>query len=161
MNERYQKNTLPAGKTRKSAAASKPSRKGTGPAQASSGSSKSGAKGDKRPFDPPTPEFAQYRRWWWISLMTGLVLVAISFAIRTYGPKGQWWINPIGAVTLGLAYATIFYALYLDWAKMRPMRKEWAAGGSGTKPAKPAKAEKATTIETDSDSAAGDSGDKS
>jgi hypothetical protein len=32
---------------------------------------------------------------------------------------------------LVLAYAAIFYALYLDWAKMRPLRKAQASGGPG------------------------------
>jgi hypothetical protein len=130
-------------------------------------------------IDPPSEEFKGYRRQWWMSLVAGLVLVALSFAIRTYGPKGQQWVTLVGAVTLGLAYAAIFYALYIDWSKMRPMRTAW--NKSGKLPASP-KAEKAakataevsvtekTTTETTvskkmtldtTDSDAGDAGDKS
>jgi hypothetical protein len=148
MNARYQKNTLPAGKTRKSAAASTPTRKGGGAATGSSSKSKKPARGAVR-VDPPTPEFKGYRRQWWISLMTGMALVAVSFAIRTYGPKGASWTNIAGAITLVLAYVAIFYALYVDWAKMRPMRQAWAKSGSTALPEKPAKAEKAAAEKPD------------
>ena len=36
----------------------------------------------------------------------------------------------VGGVTLVLAYAAIFYALYLDWAKMRPLRKGQSVGAT-------------------------------
>ena len=172
MNARYQKHTLPAGKTRKSAAASTPSRKDGGTSTSSSSATKKKPAGGAVRMDPPTPEFKKYRRWWWISLMTGMALVAVSFGIRTYGPKGVQWTTIAGAVTLALAYAAIFFALYVDWAKMRPMRQAWAKGESIDKPDKPAKAEKAApgkkaasapAAETpaDSDSDAGGSGDES
>ena len=153
MNARYQKNTLPAGKTRKSAAASTPSRKGGGAATGSSSKSKKPARGAVR-VDPPTPEFKKYRRQWWISLMTGMALVAVSFGIRTYGPKAAAWTNIAGIVTLALAYAAIFYALYVDWAKMRPLRQAWAKGGSTALPEKPAKAEKVTAEKPDASASA-------
>ena len=155
MNARYQKNTLPAGKTRKSAAASTPTRKGGGAATSSSSTSKKSSRGVVR-VDPPTPEFKKYRRQWWISLMTGMALVAVSFAIRTYGPKGAAWTNIAGAITLVLAYVAIFYALYIDWAKMRPMRQLWAKSGSTALPEKPAKAEKATAEKPDASASAKD-----
>ena len=148
MNARYQKNTLPAGKTRKSAAASTPSRKGGGAATSSSSGTKKPARGAVQ-IDPQTPEFKQYRRWWWISLMTGMALVAVSFAIRTYGPKGASWTTIAGAFTLALAYGSIFFALYLDWAKMRPMRQAWAKGNTLAKSEKPTKAEKAEKAATE------------
>jgi hypothetical protein len=173
-NARYQKNTLPAGQTRKSSAAAKPSRKG-GAAPAKSSTTKS-SKGVMA-IDPPTEEFKAYRRQWWMSLVAGLVLVAVSFAIRTYGPKGQQWVTLVGAVTLGLAYAAIFYALYIDWSKMRPMRTAWNKSGKLPASPKAEKAEKAAaeksaraeaaaseskTISADTtDSDAGDAGDKS
>ena len=130
MNARYQKNTEPKGQTRKSSAAAKPSRKSGSPS--SSGSSSSGKKPAKRSaayVDPQTPEFKQVRRMWWASLGGGLVLVAISFGTRQYF-KAQPWAQTVAGITLALAYAAIFYALYLDWTRMRPMRKSNQAGGS-------------------------------
>ena len=135
MNARYQKHTEPKGQTRKSSAAAKPSRK-SGDSSASSSSSKKTATRSVVRLDPQTPEFKRMRQMWWISLGSGLALVAVSFGIRTYF-RAQVWGNAVGSVTLALAYAAIFYALYLDWAKMRPLRKEYQAGGS-----KPAKAGK-------------------
>jgi len=48
----------------------------------------------------------------------------------------------LSSVTLGLAYACIFYALYLDFAKMRPMRLAASKGEKpASKPAKPTKSD--------------------
>ena len=142
MNARYQKHTEPKGQTRKSSAAAKPSRKkGDSSTSSSSSSSKKPATRSTTYIDPPTPEFKRLRRIWWIGLGSGLALVAVSFGIRTYfgkpGMASQAWASPAGAVALGLAYAAIFYALYIDWSKMRPMRKEYQSGGG--KPTKTTK----------------------
>jgi hypothetical protein len=145
MNARYQKFTEPKGQTRKSAAAAKPSRKG-GASSASSSSSKKPATRSAAHIDPQTPEFKRLRQMWWISLGSGMALVAVSFGVRTY-LKSQPWANPVGAISLMLAYAAIFYALYLDWAKMRPMRKSELSGG-----AKSAKAEKPSKAAKDENS---------
>ena len=134
MNARYQKHTGPEGKTRKSSAAAKPSRKSG--STASSSTEKKSTTRTTAYVDPQTPDFKRVRRMWWISLGGGLVLVALSFGVRTYF-KTQAWANVVGGVALVLAYAAIFFALYLDWTKMRPMRKAHQAGGS--KPAKPEK----------------------
>ena len=128
MNARYQKNTEPKGQTRKSSAAAKPSRKSGSTSSSSSSKSKS-TKRSVAYIDPQTPEFKGFRRMWWISLGSGLALVAVSFGVRTYF-KTQPWANAVGGVTLVLAYAAIFYALYLDWAKMRPLRKGQSVGAT-------------------------------
>ena len=143
MNARYQKYQEPAGKTRKSAAAAKPSRKAV-EASSASGAKSKGATGGKSAarFDPQTPEFKALRKQWWILLLTGVILVTASWGVRYIDKPGSFlsagriaigsfnttYAGLLASVTLGLAYACIFYALYLDFAKMRPMRAEAAKG---------------------------------
>ena len=144
-NARYQKFQEPPGKTRKSAAAAKPSRKATGaPATVSKSTTATGRKTSR--LDPQTPEFKALRKQWWILLLTGVVLVTVSWGVRYIDKPGGIlgtghlvigsfdapYAGLLASVTLGLAYACIFYALYLDFAKMRPMR---AAASSGSKSA--------------------------
>ncbi len=157
-NARYQKYQEPAGQTRKSAAAAKPSRKATGTSPAASKPKTAAGRRVAR-LDPQTPEFKALRRQWWILLLVGVVLVTASWAVRyidkpgtllsagriAVGSFNMTYGGLLAAVTLGLAYACIFYALYLDFAKMRPMRAAAARGDKPTtKPAK-ATAEKTTT----------------
>ena len=61
------------------------------------------------------------RRTWWILLGVALVLTTASWAIRAYVQTS--WSAQVATGVLGLAYGSIFYALFLDWTKMRPMRK--------------------------------------
>ncbi len=151
-NARYQKYQEPPGKTRKSAAAAKPSRKAA-VTSSSGGSTKSkSSAGSKARFDPQTPEFRALRKRWWTLLAVGVVLVTLSWGIRyidkpgnpihdasiTLGSVTMTYAGLLAAVTLGLAYACIFYALYLDFAKMRPMRLAAASAAKQGKPAKPA-----------------------
>ena len=110
------------------------------------------ATGTKARFDPQTPEFKALRTRWWTLLVIGVVLVTLSWGVRyidkpgnplhdasfTLGSFSMTYAGLLAAVTLGLAYACIFYALYLDFAKMRPMRLAAAAGAKQGKSAKPA-----------------------
>ncbi len=144
-NERYQKNTSPGGKTRKSAAAAKPKR-ATGAAPAPAKSKSSGKSNKSVLTAPPTEEYRRWRRIWWYLLGAALVLTTASWAIREYTK-----INVIASsVLLGAAYASIFTALYIDWTKLRRMRTEWVkagrpAGDPGAAKSKKVTAEKTTT----------------
>ncbi|NTU71506.1 MAG: DUF418 domain-containing protein [Coriobacteriia bacterium] len=144
-NPRYQKHTSPEGKTRKSAAAAKPKK-------SSASSSKSSTSATKKSTsalalkNPDTPEFKAARRIWWITLVVGLALTAASYALGAYVKTG--WSRNAQAITLGLAYAAIIYAFYIDWTKMRPMRKasyEAQKSGKAPKPEKVAKEDKQTS----------------
>jgi uncharacterized membrane protein len=151
-NARYQKYQEPPGKTRKSAAAAKPSRKATSSSSSSAASKSKSSAGTKARFDPQTPEFKALRKRWWTLLVVGVVLVTLSWGVRYIDKPGNplhdasftlssftiTYAGLLAAVTLGLAYACIFYALYLDFAKMRPMRLAAASGAKQAKPAKPA-----------------------
>ena len=141
-NARYQKYTGPEGKTRKSAAAAKPKKTSSGSSKPSSSKSSSGSKSSKRSAaiamrNPDTPEFRAYRRQWWIALVAGLALTAVSYAVQRFVQAP--WGRTAQAVTLGMAYACIIFAFYVDWTKMRPLRKEaYELQKSGKKMPKPA-----------------------
>lgn len=133
-NARYQKFQEPPGQTRKSAASAKPKRSAGGASSASKPSKSTAAFGRRAMMvNPTTPEFKRLRRTWWILLLVGLVLTTASWAVREYLPV-TWALQASYAV-LGLAYAAIFYALFLDWTKMRPMRQAAFKAGA-SKPAK-------------------------
>jgi hypothetical protein len=123
-NERYQKYTGPKGQTRKSAAAAKPSRKeGSGTTSSAKPKTKSSAAtapGGKY-YEPDTPEYKYWRRMWWICLGVGLLLVAISFYLQFY-LKAYSWSRTSGVITIGLSYAAIIAAFFIDYRKLRPMR---------------------------------------
>ena len=134
LNARYQKYTGPEGKTRKSASQAKPKRSSTGPSSPS-GSKSSDAKKSaaSRLAVPETPGYKAARKLWWTLLLAGLVLTAVSWLVRGYVHAP--WANAASAVSLALAYSMIFYALYVDWTKLRPERKAAiAAAKSGKAP---------------------------
>ena len=132
LNARYQKYTGPEGKTRKSASQAKPKRSSTGP------SSPSGAKSSEvkkaaavRAAVPDSPAYKAARKLWWTLLLAGLVLTAMSWLLRAY--LHTTWAAGASAVALGLAYAAIFYALYIDWTRLRPERKAAIANAKSGK----------------------------
>jgi len=135
LNARYQKFQEPPGKTRKSAAAAKPTRKqGSSATSTSSAKSKTGAKGKgstaRIAYDPPTPEFRRLRVWWWSLLGGGVVLVLVSWGVRQLTHLSARM--QLATLALGLAYFCIGVAFYLDFVKMRPLRNEWRASQSKT-----------------------------
>jgi len=140
-NERYQKHTGPAGKTRKSAAAAKPKRSAGEAAKSKSGKSSGGSKREPIIVNPPTAEYKYWRKIWWILLGAAFVLTGGSWLLRSYADQAA-----IASVMLGMGYASIFTALYIDWTKLRKLRREWMEGGRKSADklaAEKAKAEKA------------------
>ena len=137
-NERYQKYTGPKGQTRKSAAQAKPTRK-EGGGSTSTSKSKGKASASTAPggkfYEPDTPEYRFWRRAWWISLGTGLVFVAISFYFQYYLKNAFSWSRMAGVISIGLAYAAIIAAFFIDYRKLRLMR---TGKYVSKKPAKPA-----------------------
>ena len=118
-NARYQKYQEPVGQTRKSAASAKPKRSST-TTPVKSAAKKSGRRVPLA-IEPTTAEFRGVRRTWWVLLGAALLLTTASWVLRAYVHTS--WAGQAATGVLGLAYGTIFYALYLDWTKMRPMRK--------------------------------------
>ena len=157
MNERYQKWTGPKGQTRKSAAAAKPTKSNASGSSKSSSSKSSSSKSKSSSGsalamrNPDTPEFRAVRKQWWAFLIAGLVLVTIAFVLLQY--VHTTWARTASNVFLGLAYGSIFYALYIDWTKMRPLRKaayEQAKSGKTPKQTKPEKPQKGSSAKGNS-----------
>jgi len=127
-NERYGKNTAPAGKTRKSASAAKPKRANASGAAPSKSGKSSKAAVKKRPpvvYNPNTPEYKKWRSIWWGFLGLAVVLTTASFFLMP--PRGNQ--QQLGVILLGTGYAAIAASLYLDFTKLRKMREEWMKSG--------------------------------
>lgn len=119
MNARYQKNTAPAGKTRRSASAAKPKREAGTQGASSKAKSKSKA---KRPglrqamaSVPSTPEMKRWR-WVWIGL---IVLALIIAALMAFVPAVRSKYLYAGSV---LYVAALGGAVYVDFAIIRKLR---------------------------------------
>lgn len=139
-NERYM-NQKPAGTTRKSAAAAKPKRS----AGASSGSKTKAPAGRAASANamlhPPTPEYKQLRKIWYVLLGVSMVFATVS-----------WWLwrtnQTLGLVGMVVGWVILGAAVWIDYSKMRPLRIKYARSGGSTTPE--AKAEK-TDAKSDTD----------
>lgn len=112
-NPRYQKGGE-LGKTRRSAASAKPKR-GAGDSAASA--SKSGKKKERPRFLLPVPDDPSYR--YWRKIWLGMLAAAVIFSAFA------WWqqATTAGNIALAFAYACIFMAFYIDFTKLRRIRK--------------------------------------
>jgi len=111
-NPRYQKGAE-VGKTRRSAASVKPKR-GAGDKAAAASSSK---KKERPRLLAPVPDDPGYKRW--RRIWGGLLAAAVIFSAFA------WWqqATTIGNLSLAFAYSCIFTAFYVDFTKLRRMRK--------------------------------------
>ncbi len=141
-NERYKKDS--AGHTRKSAASAKPKRdvgeRTTDKQRKKTGIVESGKKrSSKKIFEPlPTsPEMKKWRMIWWAYILGSLLLIAASQLTRDI----DWGIGnfPISTILVTIAYASIFTALYIDFFKIRRLRKEMLDARNKGKSSKKAK----------------------
>lgn len=149
LNDRYQQEGR-KGTTRKSAASAKPKAKAAESVHIqASGKTKEQKKADKKAsrekareqerqfYSPPTPEYKRFRKIWWGFLIAAIVLTALSFMGQSFGFQQE-----VVYVTLVLAYVCIIVALYIDFAKCRKIRKQYAADmASGKKKSKAKKDE--------------------
>lgn len=147
MNERYGKNTAPAGKTRKSAAAAKPKRPASSGASdkgSSAGKGAAGKGGRKQiPLHPPTPEYRFWRRVWLGLMVLAMALVGASFwLMQRNEPAGTW--------VLIATYAVLGVGVFLDFYKLRKMRLEWAKSGGTLPEAAPEKKKDKNDADTSS-----------
>jgi hypothetical protein len=125
MNARYQKNTSPAGKTKRSASAAKPKREAGAQGEAAP---KKKAKAKPRlrdAFKPAVPDTPEIKRWAKIRwALLGGAVVAFIFA----------FFAPIARTDTRFAYGTLFVYLvllggsfYVDFAIIRKLREEQKA----------------------------------
>ena len=131
MNDRYQTDEH-RGQTRKSAATMKPKTKAAAtvrvqPTQKTKQQKKAEKKAvrakqadlDRQYYNPPTPQYKRLRKIWWGLLIGAIVLTALSFFGRSFLPEMGTYI------ALGLAYACIIGALYVDFSKIRKVRRAY------------------------------------
>jgi hypothetical protein len=123
LNERYQKNTSPAGKTRRSASSAKPKREA---GSATSAGAKPKKKAANRPSwreamaaMPSTPEMKRWR-WVWIGLiLLALVIAAgIAFIPALRGNRTALYVGS------ALYVASLGGAVYIDFAVIRKLRAQ-------------------------------------
>lgn len=137
MNERYTLDKK-GGKSRKSAASSRPKSKAASSVVKGS-KKKTMTRQEKRAKkkelrdkeyqaerkygDPPTKRFKRLKRLWIGFLIGSIGMVCLSFAASKVDGAPQW----LALMFLGLAYACIIVTLYLDLGKIRKERKAYAA----------------------------------
>lgn len=144
MNDRYNGENRP-GKTRKSAASAKPATKAAASVHivdpkaapkkkglfgGSSSASKTQKQRDRererdlrrKYYDPGTPEYKKWRRWWWIAIAVALVFTTFSFAAQMLPGMDA----TATYVMLGIGYAFLIFAIYIDTAKVRKIRRNYA-----------------------------------
>jgi hypothetical protein len=164
-NERYRKHTEPKGQTRKSAAAAKPKRDGNVPPKsktATRGRAKPRPKAPARSTyrEPDSPEYKKWRRVWWWSLGAGVAFVTASLLLQ-YVVRAEGVLRGVSVVFIAASYAALIVAFFVDYRKLRPLRKDMLESAKAGKAAKSGKADKAassdaadTAGDADSDTAA-------
>ena len=133
MNERYQ-SEQPKGQTKKSAAAAKPKAKAAAsvyvrPAGHTPKEKKAIKKAqrakqaelDRMFYNPPTEQYKKLRRIWWVLLISAIVLTVLGMIMPNFMPDNIWatWICIIPA------YGCIIGALWLDFSKIRKVRRAY------------------------------------
>lgn len=131
MNDRYQTDEH-RGQTRKSAATMKPKTKAASsvriqPATKTKQQKKADKKTartkqteiDRQYYNPPTAEYKRLRKLWWGLLIGAIVMTALSWVGRSFLPEAATY------VALGVAYVCIIGALYVDFSKIRKVRRAY------------------------------------
>lgn len=131
LNDRYQVDER-QGKTRKSAASVKPKTKAASsvriqPTEKTKQQKKAEQKAsrakqadlDRKYYNPPTAQYKRLRKIWWGLLIGAVIMTAASWFARSILPEAA------GYVTLAIAYGCIIGALYIDFAKIRKVRRAY------------------------------------
>lgn len=84
---------------------------------------------------PPTPEYKRMRRIWRVLVMLAVAIMVGAMALVRINPADGT--TPV--VVLLFSYVFIFFAVYVEVKKLKPLRKRWQEGqakakkrGSGT-----------------------------
>lgn len=131
MNDRYQTDEH-RGQTRKSAATMKPKTKAASSVRVQSTTKTKQQKKaeqkaartkqsqiDRQYYNPPTAEYKRLRKIWWGLLIGAIAMTALSWLGRSFLPEAATY------VVLGLAYVCIIGALYVDFSKIRKVRRAY------------------------------------
>lgn len=154
MNERYQSEER-HGVTKKSAASAKPKAKAAAsvyikPKEKSPAEKKAARRAQRaheqelsrKYYNPDTPLYKKLRRIWWALLIVAIVLIVVSFALRSYMPA------PLSYTIIGVSYACIIGAFALEFTKLRKERNRYAAEMEAHKSKERRAAEKKAKAET-------------
>lgn len=133
MNDRYTTDDH-KGQTRKSAATMKPKSKAASSVRVQSTTKTKQQKKaeqkaarqkqsqvDRKYYNPPTEQYKKLRRLWWILLVAAIAMTAFSWLARSWFPNTEM----VSFIALGLAYVLIIAALYVDFSKIRKVRRAY------------------------------------
>ena len=133
MNDRYTTDDR-KGQTRKSAATMKPKSKAASTVHVQSTTKTKQQKKaeqkaarqkqsqvDRKYYNPPTEQYKKLRRMWWILLVAAIAMTAFSWLSRSWFPNNEM----VSFIALGLAYVLIIAALYVDFSKIRKVRRAY------------------------------------
>ena len=139
MNDRYQTDEH-RGQTRKSAATMKPKSKAASTVHVQSTTKTKQQKKaekkvarqkqgelDRKYYNPPTPQYKRLRKIWWALLIGAIAATALSWIGRS------WFPDAVSYVMLGAAYVCIIGALYVDFSKIRKVRRAYQEEMEGRK----------------------------
>ncbi|WP_239442834.1 hypothetical protein [Gordonibacter sp. An230] len=139
MNDRYQTDEH-RGQTRKSAASAKPKAKAASsvriqPTVKTKQQKKAEQRAqrakqveiDRQYYNPPTAEYKRLRKIWWGLLIGAIAMTVLTWLGRSFLPEAGTY------VTLGLAYACIIGALYVEFSKIRKVRRAYQEEMMGKK----------------------------
>lgn len=132
MNDRYQSDIK--GQTKKSAASAKPKSKaaasvyikpsGHTPQEKKAIKKQQRAKQaelDRMFYNPPTEKYKKLKRIWWFCLIAAIVLTVLGMLLPNMLP-GETWVSWVCIIP---AYAFIIAAVWLDFSKIRKVRREY------------------------------------
>ena len=132
MNDRYQSDIK--GQTKKSAASAKPKSKaaasvyikpsGHTPQEKKAIKKQQRAKQaelDRMFYNPPTEQYKKLKRIWWFCLIAAIVLTVLGMLLPNVLP-GETWVSWVCIIP---AYAFIIAAVWLDFSKIRKVRREY------------------------------------
>ena len=74
---------------------------------------------DRKYYNPPTPQYKRLRKIWWALLIGAIAATALSWVGR------PWFPDAVSYVMLGAAYVCIIGALYVDFSKIRKVRRAY------------------------------------
>ena len=133
MNDRYTTDDR-KGQTRKSAATMKPKSKAASTVHVQSttktklqkkaeqnAARQKQSQVDRKYYNPPTEQYKKLRRMWWILLVAAIAMTAFSWLSRSWFPNNEM----VSFIALGLAYVLIIAALYVDFSKIRKVRRAY------------------------------------
>lgn len=131
LNPRYQRDTEPAGKTRRSASSAKPKREA---GQQSAPSGKPAGKPDRPSLReamrdvPSTPEMKRWQRLWWVCMGAAVAMLVLTLVVPVFKTNTR-----LGFGALLIYAAFLGGGLYIQLVKIKPLRDKAIADAKAGK----------------------------